>query len=126
MKTSLKYVLCAFGLIWIAAGMAHAAYDAPNVWINGVRVDWDTLQMIEGLNCTSIPDGRYWLNPNTGVWGYADGPAQGRLGDGCRGRRGAPYYQSGAFGTTGSDGETSYYYDSESGCSVIPGEGVSC
>ena len=46
-------------------------------------------QVLAQQACTSIPDGAYWLNVQTGAWGYVGNPrAQGSLGDKCQQRTG--------------------------------------
>lgn len=54
------------------------------VVVNGIRLDDNGIRFLERLACGSIHDGVYWLNPNTGVWGYGNDPRpQGRLTDNC-------------------------------------------
>ena len=115
----------AFVFVLIAGVATNAVGNefTTDVWVNGERLTQQQLREAERLYGSAIADGRYWLNIQTGVWGYEGGPAQGRLGDGARGRA---YHRRVPGGYIGSDGSTSYYYDSENGCSVIPGAGVSC
>jgi hypothetical protein len=105
------------------AAVAHGYQERLNIWINGVRLTPGQIQTLASDNCGVVASGRYWLDFSSGIWGYEGGPAQGRLGDGCKG---AQYHRGGPGGYIGSDGNTSYYYDPGAGCSVIPGEGVSC
>lgn len=67
-------------------GLAAAAAGAQtrHVIVNGQRLSDAQVAQLARLNCTEVPDGRYWLNPATGAWGYAGGPQQGTVGDGCR------------------------------------------
>jgi hypothetical protein len=39
---------------------------------------------------------------------------------------GVPYQEQTEGGYVGGDGDSSYYFDPGTGCSVVPGEGVSC
>ena len=39
---------------------------------------------------------------------------------------GGGYLEENQGGDLGSDGTSSYYFDPDSGCSVVPGEGTSC
>jgi hypothetical protein len=39
---------------------------------------------------------------------------------------GQPYQEQTQGGYVGGDGQSSYYFDPSTGCSVVPGEGVSC
>jgi hypothetical protein len=37
---------------------------------------------LDQINCNvTVPPGRYWLDVNTGAWGYEGGPQQGVVGD---------------------------------------------
>jgi hypothetical protein len=39
---------------------------------------------LERRACAPIPNGKYWLNTQTGAWGYAGNPhVQGVLGEAC-------------------------------------------
>lgn len=125
MKTRITPSLIALATTLAVADIGYGYHDTLNVWVNGVRITAHQIRVLENLQCGPIPSGRYWLNPQTGIWGYEGGRAQGRLGDACR-SAGTPYYRSTPGGVIGSDGETSYYYDSPTGCSVIPGQGLSC
>ena len=64
--------------------------DAPawaqtrSVIINGQRVSDAQVAVLEQRACTRIPNGNYWLNLQTGAWGYAGNPrVQGVLGEAC-------------------------------------------
>ena len=40
--------------------------------------------LLEAVSCGPIPDGAYWLDTGTGVWGFADDPTpQGHIKDAC-------------------------------------------
>jgi hypothetical protein len=71
-----------------------------------------------------LPDGDYWLDHESGYWGVVGGPAVGRLPAGCTGGQGGAgrgYTYSGPGGHTGSDGSCGYYFDPETGTSVMTG-----
>ena len=54
------------------------------VVVNGAQLDHSEIRYLEGLACTSIPDGEYWLDTGSGIWGYAGDPRpRGRIGDRC-------------------------------------------
>lgn len=55
------------------------AYDRYVV-VNGSLVSTGELVLLDMLHGEYIPNGRYWLNLNTGQWGYEGGSAQGMLG----------------------------------------------
>lgn len=68
---------------------AHAD-ELRDVVINGERVAGAQLQSLDGAHCGRIPDGKYWLSPRTGLWGYAgSAQPQGHISDPCR-KRGRP------------------------------------
>jgi hypothetical protein len=73
-------------VIPVLLGLAAFAASAQTrfVVVNGQRLNDAQVAQLARLNCTDIPDGRYWLNPANGAWGYAGGPQQGVVGDGCR------------------------------------------
>lgn len=56
---------------------------ARSVVVNGQRLDTAEIQYLEQLSCSRIPDGRYWLDIQTGIWGYQGGGAQGHISDNC-------------------------------------------
>ena len=48
----------------------------------------EQVQALAQRACTPIPDGAYWLNMQTGAWGYIGNPqVQGTFGDACRQQR---------------------------------------
>lgn len=53
------------------------------VMVNGQRLNTSEIQYLEQLSCNPIPDGRYWLDMRTGIWGYQGGGAQGHISDNC-------------------------------------------
>jgi hypothetical protein len=55
------------------------------VIVNGARLSDSQVAQLERRACTRIPNGQYWLDTNTGAWGYARNPqVQGTFGDACR------------------------------------------
>jgi hypothetical protein len=55
------------------------------VILNGQRLSEPQIERLETLRCLPIPNGRYWLDWSTGIWGYEGDPRpQGRLNDPCR------------------------------------------
>jgi hypothetical protein len=60
--------------------------DAQTRWVvvNGQRLSDAQVAHFDRLQCNAIPNGHYWLDERSGVWGYAGSPQpQGRVGDGC-------------------------------------------
>jgi hypothetical protein len=51
------------------------------VIINGHLLSDAEVMTLARMNCSQIPDGSYWLNSDTGAWGYAGNPTvQGPIG----------------------------------------------
>lgn len=69
----------------LGSSMAWGYHDSLHVVVNGVRLHPTQIRALEQLSCGPIPSGRYWLDVNTGIWGYERGPAQGRIGERCAG-----------------------------------------
>jgi hypothetical protein len=47
-------------------------------------VSTEALATLDRYACQYVPNGYYWLNTQTGLWGYAGNPApQGYISDGC-------------------------------------------
>lgn len=73
------------------ASAGAAAAQSRIVIINGQLLADARLAQLERMHCARIPDGSYWLNTQTGAWGFAGNPqVQGRLGDPCRAAATAP------------------------------------
>jgi len=60
---------------------------ARNVVINNQRMNDVQLQYLDSVSCSYIPDGNYWLDVTTGMWGYAGGGMQGYISDNCNQRK---------------------------------------
>ena len=46
-------------------------------------LDEAEIRYSDNLSCSIIPNGRYWLNMDTGIWGYEGNGAQGHISDNC-------------------------------------------
>ncbi|MPZ41840.1 MAG: hypothetical protein GEV05_00265 [Betaproteobacteria bacterium] len=69
---------------WLAAGTPASA-QSRWVIVNGERMSDAQVAYLERRACTQIPNGQYWLDTQTGAWGYARNPqVQGRFGEACR------------------------------------------
>jgi len=74
-----------FGLLLSAQAPAQSRW----VVVNGQRLSDAQIAALARSNCRDIPNGAYWLNPQTGAWGYAGNPAvQGVFGEACGSRPG--------------------------------------
>ena len=59
-------------------------YAERYVVVNNKRLSEPEILMLERQRCGPIPNGRYWLNYSTGIWGYAGNPIpQGHITDNC-------------------------------------------
>lgn len=84
-----------FGLLLSAQAIAQSRW----VYVNGQRMSDAQLADLARRNCADIPNGLYWLNNQTGAWGYAGNPqVQGMFGASCAG--------GGAAANTNADGTT--------------------
>ncbi|WP_341889833.1 hypothetical protein [Variovorax sp. YR752] len=83
--TTLSTVLrAAMGITVCLCTDAALAQSARFVVVNGSLVDNATLAQLDRVACTRVPDGHYWLNLQTGQWGYAGEPwVRGHIGDAC-------------------------------------------
>jgi hypothetical protein len=79
-------VVRALGIVlvgWLAVSGAAPA-QTRMVIVNGQRLSDAQVAYLERRACAAIPNGRYWLNSQTGAWGYAGrAQVQGVLGDAC-------------------------------------------
>jgi hypothetical protein len=77
-----------FGLLMVVvlAGSIFSVTHAERyVVVNGQRLSIPEIQYVEQLHCGPIPNGRYWINLQTGMWGYEGNPRpQGHIADNCR------------------------------------------
>ncbi len=77
--------LIALAAASLAATSTLAAHER-RVIVNGHRLNAAQIAQLQFFNCAFVPDGSYWLNMQTGAWGYAGNRwRQGWLGDPCRG-----------------------------------------
>ena len=81
MKALVFVILAALLTATPQVSQAQARY----VVVNGQRMGPAQLQRLDRASCSRVPNGRYWLNLRSGVWGYEGGPPQGRMGENCPG-----------------------------------------
>jgi hypothetical protein len=78
----------ALATLLTAAGFCSTAHAERYVVVNGQRMSIAQIAYLERLRCGPIPNGAYWLNTTTGVWGYAGNPRpMGHIQDNCPQRR---------------------------------------
>ena len=62
-----------------------ATAQSRQVFVNGQYMSDAQVAALSRRACTYIPDGAYWLNTQTGAWGYVGSwQVQGTFGDACR------------------------------------------
>ena len=72
-------------IVCLVCSNLSVAYAERYVVVNGQRLSIPAIQYVEQLHCGPIPNGRYWINPQTGMWGYKGNPRpQGHIADNCR------------------------------------------
>lgn len=105
--------------------MADASGGGTNVFVNGRSLHPLDVAAIATVLGPVYP-GRYWLRYD-GYYGFEGGPPLGNLiAMAQQATGGGGYNRSTYGGHLGSDGQTSYFFDPNTGCSVISGGGVSC
>lgn len=81
MKRQLQSFVTAIVLM---LSVSNAAYAERYVVVNGNRLSDTDIMILERWRCGPIPNGHYWLNFNTGIWGYAGDPrVRGHIMDNC-------------------------------------------
>ena len=107
-------------LILALCFMATSAARADrHVVVNGVRLSPALLSELDAWHCGPVPDGGYWLDLQTGIWGYAGHPiSQGHVADNCGGSSsgGGSSSWNGNYGYGGQDGDGFGYVCTDSGC----------
>jgi hypothetical protein len=70
-------MLRSYNLFLLAATvvlMPLSAFADRYVIVNGLRLNETEVENLERIHCGPIPNGRYWLNLNTGLFGFAGDP----------------------------------------------------
>ena len=112
-RTGIRRALAAVAVCLAIAVIAVPAQAQQRyVVVNGVLMTPQDLYVLDRLAGYYVPNGNYWLDPNSGVWGYAGNPyPQGQIGGGSGGGGGSNYsgdLDRGPFGTYMSDGNCSF------------------
>lgn len=73
-------LLIPLGGFAVLSAPSVGAEDGPQVRVNNVLLAPQEVVALGVLNCnTGIPDGDYWIDFQTGAWGYAGGGREGVL-----------------------------------------------
>jgi hypothetical protein len=68
----------------LACSLVGVASAERLVVVNGQRLNLAEIRYLEQWTCAPIPNGSYWLNVHSGIWGYAGNPIpQGHISDTC-------------------------------------------
>jgi hypothetical protein len=82
MKT-IALVIC-LGAMALTLGVCTEALAQRFVVVNDQVMGPQELAILDQYACQYVPNGYYWLNTQTGLWGYAGNPtSQGYISDGC-------------------------------------------
>jgi hypothetical protein len=112
----------------LAAGASGGGSGTlTGVFVNGREIHpLDALALQQLFGAPPLP-GFYWMDAQ-GFFGAEGGPALGNLiyVAAARGATGSSYIRESYAGYIGGDGQTSYFFDPNTGCSVMTGGGVSC
>jgi hypothetical protein len=74
------HIIIGFTALVLAGSAAAERY----VVVNAQRLSMQEIAQLERAHCGPVPNGHYWLDYQTGMWGYAgDGRAQGHISDNC-------------------------------------------
>ena len=91
-------------IVLLLAGITTQAqhfYNQRSVFINDQRIPEATLNQYQRTYGSAIPDGQYWYDATSGLWGQAGGPAlgivQAKVAIGGQLRRDASNGRSGSF-----------------------------
>jgi len=75
----------AFAAPFLTMSIPTAAHAQRHVVVNGRVMNQQALDSLDRAACQQVPNGYYWLDLSTGIWGYAGNPTpQGHISDGCR------------------------------------------
>jgi hypothetical protein len=77
-------LVIALGVMALTLGVSTEVLAQRFVVVNGQVMSPQELAILDRYACQYVPNGYYWLNTQTGLWGYAGNPApQGYISDGC-------------------------------------------
>jgi hypothetical protein len=78
-------VVLVFAASFLTMSIPTAAHAQRLVVVNGRVMNQQALDSLDRAACQLVPNGHYWLDLGTGIWGYAGDPTpRGHISDGCR------------------------------------------
>jgi hypothetical protein len=72
-----------FAASFLTMSIPTAAHAQRHVVVNGRVMNQQALDSLDRAACQQVPNGYYWLDLSTGIWGYAGNPTP-RDGPACR------------------------------------------
>lgn len=105
MLTTVKHKAVIITLLGALFASANSEAGQRVIHVNGASMNAAQMRYLDQLNCgNTVPNGRYWLNLQSGAWGYEGGPQQGFVTD-CRQARsgGSGYREDRVFERYGID-----------------------
>jgi hypothetical protein len=86
----MQHFILGAGLV-LALSVVGVAHAERYIVVNGQRMSQSQIAYLEQLRCGPIPNGHYWLDVRSGIWGYAGNPRpQGHITDNCYRRERRP------------------------------------
>ena len=68
---AINFTVCSLMLLFAYSAQAQLGYqDFRHIHINGVHVDDAQILNLDATLGYEVPNGFYWVNDNTGEWGY--------------------------------------------------------
>ncbi len=71
-------------LVALVVGAPAAAQGGSGVLVNGQPIGEAAVHALEQIYRTTVPDGRYWYDPVSGLWGLEGGPGIGQIAPGMK------------------------------------------
>lgn len=69
----------------LTLGATQVAHARRFVVVNGYVMSPQALAALDQAACGLVPNGNYWLDTSSGIWGHAGNPQpKGHISDGCR------------------------------------------
>lgn len=79
-----KFLCPMAGAIAMLVSAVAAAEDTAEVYVNGKRLSPAEIAWLAEYACGPVPAGNYWIDLETGYWGFADSARiMGHLRDRC-------------------------------------------
>lgn len=84
---SIMKTQAAASLFAVAFLVGGNAWAGRYVVVNGQQMTLSQIEYMDQVNCIRVPNGAYWVDEQSGQWGYEGSGAMGYVGDHCSRRR---------------------------------------